>query len=102
MAYNDLAKFEWDEKKDRSNRRKHGLSFSEASELFKGARDYLEIFDSSHSEVEDRSLAIGEIRRGIAVVVFTEREGDVVRIIGARFATKREQDRYYSFLDERP
>ena len=91
-------KFEWDEEKDRINQRKHGLSFSEAIVLFQDHGDYLEIYDDSHSDDEDRYLAMGEIRRGIAVVVFTEREGDVVRIIGARLATKREQDFYFSYV----
>ncbi|XOV90761.1 MAG: BrnT family toxin [Pseudomonadota bacterium] len=78
---------------------KHGLSFSEASDLFKNDSEYLEIFDATHSELEDRFLSIGEIRRGIAVVVFTERDGDTIRIIGARFATKAEQDRYFEYMD---
>jgi len=82
--------FEWDDTKDRSNQKKHGLSFSDAVELFEGKQDYLEIFDSAHSDAEDRFIAIGQIRRGIAVVVFAGREDEVVRIIGARFATKRE------------
>ncbi|MEL7449015.1 MAG: BrnT family toxin [Pseudomonadota bacterium] len=86
--------FEWDDAKDRSNQRKHGLSFSEAKQLFAGNRDYLEIFDVSHSDVEDRFIAIGAIRRGVVVVVYTEREEDVIRIIGARFATKRERERF--------
>jgi uncharacterized DUF497 family protein len=91
------VKFEWDVTKSRNNELKHGLDFSEACELFTSHKEYLEIYDASHSDNEDRFLAIGEIRRGIAVVVFTERDGDVVRIIGARFATKNEQDRYRDF-----
>lgn len=51
-------------------------------------------WDDAHSQVEDRFIAIGEIDRGIVVVVYTEREDDLIRIIGARFATKREQERY--------
>lgn len=92
--------FEWDDDKDLSNQRKHGLSFSEAQALFENDQDYLEVLDPEHSDLEDRFLAIGEIRLGIAVVVFTEREGDVIRIIGARFATKREQQKYYAYLDQ--
>lgn len=69
--------------------------------LFTSDEDYLEIFDTVHSDMEDRFLAIGEIRRGNAVVVFTERDGDLIRIIGARFATKREQDCYYSYRGDK-
>ena len=91
--------FEWDPAKDRGNRRKHGVSFAEAQRLFEPGVDYLEIFDAAHSELEDRFLAIGPIDRGIVVVVYTEREEGRLRIIGARLATRREQDLYYSHKD---
>ena len=92
--------FQWDKSKDASNQRKHGVSFSEATELFTANQDYLEIFDSAHSGTEDRFIGIGEIQRGVAVVVFTERDEDVIRIIGARFATRREREKYHAYLDE--
>ena len=95
-----LVNFEWDDAKALSNLNKHGVSFSEARELFESGRDYLEIFDPAHSISEDRFIAIGAIRRGVAVVVFTEREDDIVRIIGARFATVREQEQYFAYLDD--
>ena len=65
MAYTVLVKFEWNQAKDASNLEKHGLSFSEAKELFESDQDYLEVFDPAHSESEDRFIAIGEIRRGV-------------------------------------
>ena len=86
--------FEWDPAKDRSNRRKHGLSFGEAQRFLESGVDYLEIFDAEHSELEDRFIAIGPLDRGILVVVYTESDAGRVRIIGARRATKREQDLY--------
>lgn len=92
-------RFEWDDAKDLSNRKKHGLSFAEAKQLFEGNRDYLEIFDTAHSDTEDRFIAIGDIDRGIAVVVYTEREEDLIRIIGARLATRREQERYHAYME---
>lgn len=92
--------FEWDDAKALSNLNKHGVSFSEAKELFESGKDYLEIFDSAHSVAEDRFIAIGEIRRGVAVVIFTEREDDAIRIIGARLATSREQEKYFSYLED--
>lgn len=88
-------KYEWDETKDRQNRKKHGLSFSEARQLFESG-EYLEIFDAAHSEHEDRFIAIGPIERSVAVVVFTERDEGTIRIIGARMAGKRELGLYYS------
>ena len=93
-------RFEWDDAKDRSNQQKHGLSFSEAIQLFHSGQDYLEIFDVGHSQEEDRFIAIGEIHRGVAVVIYTERDKDVVRIIGARMATNRERDRFREHMDQ--
>jgi uncharacterized protein len=90
------VEFEWDPAKDRSNRRKHRVSFAEAQRLFESGVDYLEIFDAAHSELEDRFLAIGPIDRGIVIVVYTEPEEGRYRIIGARMASRREQDLYFS------
>ncbi len=91
--------FEWDDGKDLGNQRKHGLSFTEAQRLFEFGADYLEIFDATHSEFEDRFIAIGPIDRGLVVVVYTEPEDDLIRIIGARLANKREQALYRSYMD---
>jgi uncharacterized DUF497 family protein len=93
------VKVEWDEGKDRENQRKHGLSFEEAQRVFSPSGDYLELFDEAHSDVEERFIAIGPIRRGIVVVVWTERAENVLRIISARFATPRERVRYRSYLE---
>lgn len=85
-------KVSWDEAKNLANQKKHGISFDEAQELF-ASGDYLEIFDEEHSELEDV--------RGLVLVVWTERDEDTIRIISARFATKREQGLYESYLDEK-
>ena len=100
MAHTLTVDFEWDDAKDLSNQRKHGLSFAEARQLFESGADYLEIFDVEHSEFEDRFIAIGPIDRGLVVVVYTEREEDLIRIIGARLANKREQALYRSYMDQ--
>jgi len=80
----------WDQSKNSTNRRKHDVSFEEASCLFTGDGEYLEIFDEMHSEHEDRFIAIGPITRGLVVVVYAEGDAEVVRIISARGATRRE------------
>ena len=91
--------FEWDEDKDSRNQAKHGVSFAEAATLLRSESHYLEIFDADHSEFEDRFIAVGPIERGIVVVVYTEREEDIIRIIGARWANPREQSLYRSTMD---
>jgi uncharacterized DUF497 family protein len=89
--------FEWDPGKDRANRRKHGLSFSEAARLFSGELDFLEIYDEVHSEDEDRFIAIGPIGRGVVVVAYAERSEDVIRIVSARMATAKERRHFEEY-----
>jgi uncharacterized DUF497 family protein len=68
----------WDRAKNLANQKDHGISFRDASELFTSGADYLELFDDTHSDDEDRFIAIGPIRGGLVLVVWTERDEDVV------------------------
>jgi uncharacterized protein len=99
MAHASAVRLEWDDAKNVANQEKHGVSFEVASELFARGEDYLEIFDADHSDIEDRFIAIGPITRGVVLVVWTERDQDVVRIISARWATKRERGMYIEHLE---
>jgi uncharacterized DUF497 family protein len=90
----------WDAAKNRSNQKKHGVSLEEAAELFRSGANYLEVFDEAHSDFEDRFIAIGPIARGLVLVVWTERDEDVVRLISARWATKREQILYRDLAED--
>lgn len=88
------VQFEWDQRKAASNLRKHGISFDEASTVF---RDQLaSIFDDeAHTAQEHREIIIGHsARHRLLLVCFTEKIENVVRIISARFATKREREDY--------
>ncbi len=85
------VRIEWDPAKDEQNVAKHGISFAEASELFTSNVDYLEFFDEAHSDDEERFIAIGPVKRGLVLVVWTERGEDSLRIISARWATRVEQ-----------
>lgn len=85
--------FEWDAAKARKNADKHGVSFEEASSVFRDPLA-LSIPDPLHSEEEDRFITLGEShRRRLLVVVSTDR-GDTIRIISARVATRRERKDY--------
>jgi uncharacterized protein len=90
----------WDEAKDLANQRKHGISFREAEELFTAGSDYLESFDEAHSEAEDRFIAIGPIPGGIVLVAWTAPDDDTIRIISARWASKREHILYQRYMEE--
>jgi len=98
MAYTWSVKVVWDRAKDIANQKKHGVSFREASELLTSGADHFEIFDDAHSDDEDRFISIGPIRRGLVLVVWTERDDDQVRIISARWATRREQSLFRAHL----
>ena len=87
---------EWDPAKAAANVRKHGLSFEEACELFKGGADYLELYDDA-PEGEDRFIAIGTISRGVILVVFTEVVEDTVRLISAREALRKESLLFHEY-----
>ena len=90
-------KFDWDPEKDRANQAKHGLSFEEASGIFEGSSDFLELYDAEHSDDEDRFIGIGNIHTGTIVVVFTEPADDLIRILSARPATSKERERLAAY-----
>jgi uncharacterized DUF497 family protein len=102
MAYlSSSVRFEWDAKKERRNVEKHGVGFQEARELLASGVDFLELYDGEHSELEERFIAIGPIRRGLVLVVYTERSDDTVRIISARWASRHEQALYSEYMEKR-
>ncbi|HET6565028.1 MAG TPA: BrnT family toxin [Xanthomonadales bacterium] len=92
--------FEWDSAKSRLNKVKHGISFSEAALLLLSDDPKLEIFDANHSDDEDRLITIGHVGGKMMVVVWTEPEEDIIRIISARTATGNEVLNYFKFLGE--
>ena len=87
--------FEWDESKNRKNKKKHGVWFEEAQQVFDDAGALL-FFDESHSTREERFLLLGmSASCRILVIVYCEREkGSVIRVISARLATPQEVKRY--------
>jgi uncharacterized DUF497 family protein len=84
--------FEWDEAKNRSNIRKHGIDFNDAIEIFK--HPVLSAADRREDFGEDRWIALGWMKLIVALVVYVERDGDTIRIISARKATRPEIKRY--------
>jgi uncharacterized DUF497 family protein len=84
----------WSTWKNRRNKRKHGIGFEKAAHVF-GDSNLWERYDPSHSIFEDRFVITGNVRGRILSVVFTEPDGDTIRIISARMASKREKEAYY-------
>lgn len=90
--------FEWDEEKNKTNIKKHKISFSIAKFVFND-ENRLDIFDDIHSIDEDRYITIGLINQVpvVVTVVYTER-GNRIRLISARKATAEERRIYYDGL----
>lgn len=98
MSIDDLV-FEWDERKSRANRRKHGVSFDEARTAFLDENARV-IADPEHSDGEERFVLLGlSTALRILVVCHCYRHGDnAVRIISARRADRIEQRQYREWL----
>ena len=85
--------FEWNEAKNQTNIRKHGIGFDTARRIFEGPvatspdlrRDY----------GEERHISIGQVEPGALIVVaHTERHGRI-RLISARPASRKERRVYH-------
>lgn len=90
--------FEWDPAKDLGNRAKHGVSFRQATLVF---RDPLarSIYDEEHSREEERWATAG-LTGGESILVVhhtfrkVEEDRAIIRIFSARPATRRERRQY--------
>ena len=88
-------RFEWDERKDAQNRRKHGVAFEEAETVFFDEHALL-LADPEHAEREDRFVLLGlsAAARTLIVCHCHRARGDVIRLISARKANRAERDEY--------
>lgn len=95
---NDL-RYQWDERKNRANQRKHGVAFEEARTAFldENAR---RVSDPDHSIGEDRYILVGlSIRLRLLVVCHSFLESErIIRIISARRADPSERRDYSRWL----
>ena len=90
--------FEWDPQKAHDNRDKHGVTFDEATTVFKDSQA-LSLFDPDHSETEERWITMGISEKGrLLIVIHTFREESdnavEIRIISSRKAAKHETKTY--------
>jgi uncharacterized DUF497 family protein len=90
-----VLRFEWNNRKAAANLRRHGVSFEEAKSVFFDERARL-IDDPDHSEDEDRFVLLGlsQSLRLLLVCHCYCSEGEVIRIISARKATRAESRSY--------
>lgn len=83
---------EWDERKRRSNLRKHKLDFADCIAVFAGR--VVTAIDDRYEYGETRFLTRGLLLGRVVVVAHTE-EGGVVRVISMRKAAAHEQADYF-------
>jgi|SRR5580698_1318155 uncharacterized DUF497 family protein len=87
----DEIRFEWDPRKALANKRKHGVSFETAAQVFDDPFVYEYEEGTEHGEIRFR--AVGEVIGRVFFVSYTsykEGEEEIVRIISARSASPRE------------
>jgi uncharacterized DUF497 family protein len=85
--------FLWDEAKRRLNLRKHGIDFTDAEKIFRGVTFTGE--DTREDYGEQRFLTLGLLEDQVVSVAHTE-QGEELRIISIRKATKHEARFYFS------
>ncbi len=89
--------FEWDKRKEATNKKKHGTSFAEAETVFADGNGLL-IHDPDHSEDEERFILLGlssNLHLLVVCHIYLKSES-VIRIISARKATRTEQEQYWN------
>jgi hypothetical protein len=88
------VRFDWDERKAAANIAKHGVSFNEAATVLGDTLGWTYL-DPKHSGSEQRWITVGlSERRRVLVVSHTDQSDEVIRIISARRATRKER-RFY-------
>ena len=89
-------RFEWDNRKEKVNVKKHGISFDEAHTVFYD-ENAIQFFDPDHTDDENRFILLGvSFKLKVLVVCHCFRESDtVIRIISARKADGDEEQEYW-------
>ncbi len=92
--YNRIMQIEYDPKKAKSNLIKHGVSFEEAATALYDPMALVQ--EDTDSSGENRWIFIGlSSQTNLLTVVYTLREEEIIRIISARKATRKEA-KYYA------
>ncbi len=89
---------EWDEFENLENKRRHGIDFKEAEEIFDDPL-HISVLDKRFDYFEERWITIGTTQKGMVIVIghlyYLKEDGiEVIRIITARKATGKEKKQY--------
>jgi uncharacterized DUF497 family protein len=86
--------FEWDPVKSAATEQRRGIGFDHAVEIFTGRM--IQWTDDRKDHGEQRVRAVGESAGELLHIVYTRR-GEIIRIISARRANRRERDQWLSY-----
>jgi uncharacterized DUF497 family protein len=94
--------FEWDAEKAKSNRRKHGIAFDDAMQVFDDPFAVAAPERIEHGELRWQTIGIvaGVVIVLVAHTVREEGMDEIIRIISARRATRKERARYEQSREE--
>ncbi len=91
--------FEWDERKNAINLAKHGFDFADAPGIFE--LPMVVDLDVRENYGEDRWIGIGLLNGRVVVIVYTEPNEQIIRIISLRKALSHERKRYEQYIKNR-
>lgn len=91
--------FDWDEGNSGKNLERHGVSDSEAEQLFFN-QPLVGAPDEKHSDNEERVHALGRTDAGKRLFVVCTIRGELIRVISARPMSRREREVYESHEQE--
>ncbi len=89
--------FEWDENKNISNIKKHGIDFKDSLKIF--SNTMITKVDDRKDYKEKRWISLGNLENIIVILVYTKR-GKIIRIISIRKANKSERKIYYDRINK--
>jgi uncharacterized DUF497 family protein len=92
-----MIKYEWDEKKNQTNREKHGLCFEDAEYVFLG--ETVSFKDDREDYGEERFITMGQLESRVVILIHSQRYL-VTRMISMRKANEREKKIYFQRLKE--
>jgi len=88
-----IVAFEWDEGNSSKNWEKHKVSQKECEYVF--SHNPIVLSDLTHSQKEDRFIAIGKVDKRYLFIIYTIRN-NCIRIISARDQNKKEKMFYHN------
>ncbi|HXL23176.1 MAG TPA: BrnT family toxin [Candidatus Dormibacteraeota bacterium] len=91
-----MVLFEWDAAKAKGNERKHGVSFDDATLVFLDPYALIEQDRVEDGELRWQTLGLvgGVVLLLVAHTIRSDVDDEVIRIISARKATRKERQRY--------